>query len=259
MWNNRNCIYWSLPTVPQRRQWQPTPVLLPGKSHGWRSLVGYSPWGREEPEDWATSLSLSFIGEGNGNPLQCSFLENASDGRAWWAVVYEGAQSWIWLKWLSSSSSSYSSWYRGPESSVISWMIRALGASFVLILVLWFWFLTQSPQISWNFLGDRRDFVLMMWLWVSSLTVSGWGPVLWKTKLWGEAWNFQYCHCPPPLERGEELKVELIAHHAYMMKCPYKSPKYRVQRASELVKTSKCWELVHCNYMGTELLHLRSF
>ena len=30
----------------QRRQWQPTPVLLPGKSHGWRSLVGCSPWGR---------------------------------------------------------------------------------------------------------------------------------------------------------------------------------------------------------------------
>ena len=37
-----------------RRQWQPTPVLLPGKSHGWKSLVGFSPWGR----DWATSLSL---------------------------------------------------------------------------------------------------------------------------------------------------------------------------------------------------------
>ena len=32
----------------RRRQWHPTPVLLPGKSHGWRSLVGCSPWGREE-------------------------------------------------------------------------------------------------------------------------------------------------------------------------------------------------------------------
>ena len=61
----------------QRRQWQPTPVLLPGKSHGWRSLVGYSPWGREE-SDRAERLhfhfSLSCIGEGNGNPLQCSCL-----------------------------------------------------------------------------------------------------------------------------------------------------------------------------------------
>ena len=42
----------------QRRQWHPTPVLLPGKSHGWRSLVGCSPWGRWVRHDWATSLSL---------------------------------------------------------------------------------------------------------------------------------------------------------------------------------------------------------
>ena len=42
-----------------RRQWQPTPVLLPGKSHGWRSLVGCSPWGHEESDTyWVTSLSL---------------------------------------------------------------------------------------------------------------------------------------------------------------------------------------------------------
>ena len=43
---------------PSRRQWHPTPVLLPGKSHGWRSLVGYSPWGHRVGHDWATSLSL---------------------------------------------------------------------------------------------------------------------------------------------------------------------------------------------------------
>ena len=42
----------------QRRQWHPTPVLLPGKSHGGRSLVGCSPWGRWVGHDWATSLSL---------------------------------------------------------------------------------------------------------------------------------------------------------------------------------------------------------
>ena len=41
-----------------RRQWHPTPVLLPGKSHGWRSLVGYNPWGRWVGHDWAISLSL---------------------------------------------------------------------------------------------------------------------------------------------------------------------------------------------------------
>ena len=66
-----------------RRQWHPTPVLLPGKSHGWRSLVGCSPWGREESdmtERLHFHFSLSCIGEGNGNPLLCSCLENPRVG-----------------------------------------------------------------------------------------------------------------------------------------------------------------------------------
>ena len=56
--------------------------------------------------DWTTSLSLftSCIGEGNGNPLQCSCLENPRDGGPWWAAVYGVAQSRTRLKWLSSSS-----------------------------------------------------------------------------------------------------------------------------------------------------------
>ena len=92
----------------QRRQWQPTPVLLPGESHGWRSLVGCSPWGPEESD--TTELlpfhfSLSCIGEGNGNPLQCSCLENPRDRGAWWAAVYVVAQSQTQLKRLSSSFS----------------------------------------------------------------------------------------------------------------------------------------------------------
>ena len=88
-----------------RRQWHPTPVLLPGKSHGQRSLVGHSPWVREESattERLHFHFSLSCIGEGNGNPLQCSCLENPRDGRAWWAAIYGVAQSWTRLKWLSS-------------------------------------------------------------------------------------------------------------------------------------------------------------
>ena len=90
----------------QRRQWQPTPVLLPGKSHGWRSLVGCRPWGGEESDttEWLHfHFSLSCIGEGNGNPLQCSCLENPRDRGAWWAAVYGVAQSWTRLKRLSSS------------------------------------------------------------------------------------------------------------------------------------------------------------
>ena len=51
-------------------------------------------------------FSLSCIGEGNGNPLQCSCLENPGDGGASWAAVYGVAQSRTRLKRLSSSSSS---------------------------------------------------------------------------------------------------------------------------------------------------------
>ena len=91
----------------RRRQWHPTPVLLPGKSHGRRSLVGCSPWGREESdttERLPFHFSLSCIGDGNGNPLQCSCLENPRDGGAWWVALYGVAQSRTRLKRLSSSN-----------------------------------------------------------------------------------------------------------------------------------------------------------
>ena len=88
--------YVGIKLFTSRRKWQPTPVLLPGKSHGRRSLVGFSPWGREE-SDMTKRLhfyfSLSCTGEGNGNPLQCSCLENPRDSRAWWVAVYGVAQS----------------------------------------------------------------------------------------------------------------------------------------------------------------------
>ena len=82
------------------RQRHPTPVLLPGKSHGRRSLAE----GQTRLSDF-TFTSLSCIGEGNGKPLQCSCLENPRDGGAWWAAVYGVAQSRTRLKRLSSSSS----------------------------------------------------------------------------------------------------------------------------------------------------------
>ena len=92
-----------------RRKWHPTPVLLPGESQGWRSLVGCSPWGCKESdtsERLHFHFSLSCIGEGNGNPLRCSCLENPRDRGAWWAAVYGVTQSRTRLKRLSSSSSS---------------------------------------------------------------------------------------------------------------------------------------------------------
>ena len=66
------------------------PILWPPDAKNW--LTGKDPDGGKD-------------GDGNGNPLQCSCLENPMDGGAWWAAVYGITQSWTRLKWLSSSSS----------------------------------------------------------------------------------------------------------------------------------------------------------
>ena len=100
-----------------RRQWQSTPVLLSGKSHGQRSLVGCILCGYEESNttEWLQfHFSVSIIGKGNDNPLQCSCLENPRDALAWWAAVYGVAQSWTRLKWLSSSNICSSSTIESP-------------------------------------------------------------------------------------------------------------------------------------------------
>ena len=75
----------------RQRQWHPIPVLLPGKSHGQRSLVGCSPWGPQESDTTERlhfHFSLSCIGEGNGNPLQFSCLGNSMDRGAWKATIH---------------------------------------------------------------------------------------------------------------------------------------------------------------------------
>ena len=105
------CFRWPFPSH-QRGYGRPGPTChlalsVPGKSHGRRSLVGCSPWGHEESDTTERlhfHFSLSYTGEGNGNPLQCSCLENPRDGGAWWAAVYGVAQSRTRLKRLSSSS-----------------------------------------------------------------------------------------------------------------------------------------------------------
>ena len=122
-----------------RRQWHPTPVLLPGKSHGWSSLVGCSPWGPYE-SDTAKRLhfhfSLSCIGEGNGNPLQCSCLENPKDGGAWWAAIYGVAQSQTLLKRLSSSSSLF--YFTRNGNQVLSKRKKSHSSAFSCIHILHF-------------------------------------------------------------------------------------------------------------------------
>ena len=109
----------------RRRRWHPTPVFLPGKSHGRRSLVGCSPWGRKESDTTERlhfHFSLSCIGEGNGNPLQGSCLENPRDGGAWWAAVYGVTQSRTRLKWLSSRGGCLTKRKRKTSTSGRAWM-----------------------------------------------------------------------------------------------------------------------------------------
>ena len=101
MWNEFNCVVvWTLEkamaTHSSTLAWQIPWTEEPGRLQSMVLLgVRY---------DWATSLSLSCIVEGNGNPLQYSGLEDARDRRAWWAAIYGVAQSRTQLKWLSSSS-----------------------------------------------------------------------------------------------------------------------------------------------------------
>ena len=71
-------------------------------------------------------FSLPCIGEGNGNPLQCSCLENPRDGEAWWEAIYGVTQSWTRLKWLSSSSSSYPFHTSSPMTGSCAHVPRAV-------------------------------------------------------------------------------------------------------------------------------------
>ena len=120
--------------------WHPTPVLLPGKSHGWRSLVDSSPWGRKESDTTERlhfHFSLACIGEGNGNPLQCSCLENPRKGEPG-GLLSMGSQSLIRLKRLSSSS----------IHECESWSIKKAEHQRIDAFELWFW--TRLLRVPWT-------------------------------------------------------------------------------------------------------------
>ena len=122
-------IFIGLWTTISEKAMAPTPVLLPGKSHGRRSLVGCSPWGRYESgttERLHFHFSLSCIGEGNGNPVQRSCLENPRDGGAWWAAIYGVTQSRTRLKWLNSNSSSSSMDYHLVQHHLLKRLIQLI-------------------------------------------------------------------------------------------------------------------------------------
>ena len=114
-----------------QEQWHPTPVLLPGKSHGQRSLVGCSPWGRKESdttEPLHFHFSLSCIGEGNGNPLQCSCLENPRDGGSWKAAVHGVAEGQTLLSHFTFTFHFHAlDKEMATHSSVLAWKIPGTG------------------------------------------------------------------------------------------------------------------------------------
>ena len=105
---------------------------LPGKSHGGRSLVGCSSCGRkgsDTTEQLHFHFSLSCTGEGNGNLLQYTCLENPRDGEAWWAAVYGVSQSQTQLTWLSTSSI-WSSWMQKWSHQFLLLLIFSMGGFF---------------------------------------------------------------------------------------------------------------------------------
>ena len=181
-------IYWFSRQEHWRRQWHHTPVLFPGKSRGWRSLVGCSPWGLEKSDttEWL-HFHFSCIGEGNGNPLQSSCLENPRDGGGWWAAVYGVAQSRTRLKRLSSSRQEHRSPWDSPGKNT------GVGCHFLLQ-----WMKVKSEREvaqSCPTLGDPMDCSL----WSSSVhgifqaRILEWGAIAFSNIYWfNSESNHQY-------------------------------------------------------------------
>ena len=110
-------ISWCCWVLASKRKKPMNPCFATSNKGGYLQVI-CSPWGHKESDTTERlhfHFSLSCMAEGNGNPLQCSCLENPRDGGAWWAAVYGVAQSRTWLKWLGGSSSrtsGFSQWGR---------------------------------------------------------------------------------------------------------------------------------------------------
>ena len=165
--------------------------------------MGWSPWGHKEldtTEQLHFHFSLACIGEGNGNPLQCSCLENPRDGGAWWAAVYGVAQSLTRLKWLSSSSSShYPQWFWSPRKSVTLSMFSPFICHEVMgldVMIFIFWVLSFKPAFS-----------------LSSFSFISWVPLHFQAlnwyhlHIWG-CWYFSW-----------KFWIQLVSHAAWHFAC----------------------------------------
>ena len=144
-------------------------------------------------------FSLSCIGEGNGNPLQCSCLENPSDGGAWWAAVYGVTQSRIPLKWLNSSSSRPCvSYYQGRYLGLLFLVVENLKTLWNRVKIsaqILFKSLLLSFLLESHWLKDFEHNLAGMWNECNCTVIwTFFGiPLLWD---WNENWYFQFCgHC----------------------------------------------------------------
>ena len=172
--------------------------VVPGKSHGRRSLVGCSPWGHwgSDTTEWLHfHFSLSCIGKGNGNPLQCSCLENPRDRGAWWAAIYGVTQSWTQLKWLSRLSRV---WYNKQYT-------------FGLCLLFFPKTFSKTLGISWvmNVFGTLMRYPDSFKTWAACQIK--------KTKIGLQGWNIQ-----PYSKRGKGLEIKLpisndLLNNVYIM------------------------------------------
>ena len=80
--------------IPWRRKWQPTPVLLPGKFHGWRSLVGYSPRGQSQTQLSSFTFSFFYIIEKlkiskNRHSIRGKRRNTVKKIREWWSTIWD--------------------------------------------------------------------------------------------------------------------------------------------------------------------------
>ena len=127
---------------------------------------------RRVGHDWATSLSLFCVGEGNGNPLQCSCLENPRDRGAWWAAVSGVTQSQTRLKWLSSWSSSIHTssscvlplnrCQSTSESLVLSGLYSRAGKFFFSLFHYYFILLYMSHGIKNQVYAGKRNLLIVL-------------------------------------------------------------------------------------------------
>ena len=131
--------------------------------------------------DWVTSLSLSLscIGEGNGNPLQCSCLENPRDRVSWWAAIYGVTQSWTRLKRLNSSSSRdhLRLWIMSSSPERIYpyfWHAASLGANHLNAGTDWALFFVEVNLTHYEVLRGKEE---RLKFWDITLFCKSWVPI----------------------------------------------------------------------------------